>query len=75
MSTVYQRKKAALLSHATQIDPNSPFWFALPDEIAETVHPWEEYHLARSAVHVELPERDLFAGLREPAYDAAGGST
>jgi mycothiol S-conjugate amidase len=62
---VYQRKKAALLAHATQIDPASPFWFALPDDVAATVHPWEEYHLARSSVPVELPEHDLFAGLRQ----------
>jgi mycothiol S-conjugate amidase len=61
----------ALLAHATQIDPASPFWFALPDDVAATVHPWEEYHLARSSVEVELPETDLFAGLRNGAYDAA----
>ena len=65
VATVYQRKKAALLAHATQIDPESPFWFALPDDIAATVHPWEEYHLARSSVEVEVPETDLFAGLRD----------
>jgi mycothiol S-conjugate amidase len=65
VATVYQRKKAALLAHATQIDPQSPFWFALPDDIAATVHPWEEYHLARSSVEVEVPETDLFAGLRD----------
>ena len=64
ISTVWDRRKAALLSHATQIDPASPFWFALPDEVARTVHPYEEYHLARSNVHVELPESDVFAGLR-----------
>lgn len=64
-SEVYQRKKAALLAHATQIDPASPFWFALPDDVAATVHPWEEYTLVRSSVPVELPELDLFAGLRE----------
>jgi mycothiol S-conjugate amidase len=72
VATVYQRKKAALLAHATQIDPASPFWFALPDDIAATVHPWEEYHLARSSAEVELPEDDLFAGLRARAYDSAG---
>ena len=65
VSTVYARKKAALLAHATQIDPASPFWFALPDDVAATVHPFEEYHLARSQVPVEVPEDDLFAGLRE----------
>jgi mycothiol S-conjugate amidase len=74
VATVYQRKKEALLAHATQIDPASPFWFALPDDVAATVHPWEEYHLARSSVIVPMPEDDLFAGLREPAYDAANSS-
>lgn len=64
ISTVWDRRKAALLAHATQIDPASPFWFALPDEVARTVHPFEEYHLARSSVPVELPESDVFEGLR-----------
>jgi mycothiol S-conjugate amidase len=64
ISSVWDRRKAALLAHATQIDPASPFWFALPDEVARTVHPYEEYHLARSNVPVELPETDVFAGLR-----------
>ncbi len=64
VSTVYARKKAALLAHATQIAPDSPFWFALPDDIAASVHPYEEYHLARSSVEVDLPEDDVFAGLR-----------
>ena len=63
-------RRAALLAHATQIDPASPFWFALPDDVAATVHPWEEYTLARSSVPVELPETDLFAGLREHAYES-----
>jgi mycothiol S-conjugate amidase len=65
----YGRRKAALLAHATQIDPASPFWFALPDEVAAGVHPYDDYHLARSLVDSELPEDDLFAGIREPAYD------
>jgi mycothiol S-conjugate amidase len=64
ISTVWDRRKAALLAHATQIDPASPFWFALPDDVARTVHPYEEYHLARSNVHTELPETSVFAGLR-----------
>lgn len=64
ISSVWERRKQALLAHETQIDPNSPFWFALPDDVARTVHPFEEYHLARSNVDVELPETDVFAGLR-----------
>lgn len=56
--------REALLAHATQIDPNSPFWFGLPPEHARTVHPIDEYILARTHVHVEPPEDDLFAGIR-----------
>jgi mycothiol S-conjugate amidase len=57
-------RREALLAHATQIDPTSPFWFGLPPEVADTVHPFEEYSLARSLVDSPVPEDDLFAGLR-----------
>ncbi len=67
----YDRRKAALLAHATQIDPESPFWFALPDDIARDVHPIDEYHLARTTVEVTLPEDDLFAGVEADADEAA----
>ncbi len=54
----------ALLAHATQVDPSSPFWFGLPREVARTIHPYDDYILARSTVGTDLPEDDLFAGLR-----------
>jgi mycothiol S-conjugate amidase len=54
----------ALLAHATQIDPNSS-WFACPREAERVAWPTEDYHLARSLVDTELPEDDLFAGIRE----------
>lgn len=54
----------ALLAHATQVDPQSPFWFGLPREVARTVHPFDDYILAESRVATQLPEDDLFAGLR-----------
>ena len=54
----------SLLAHATQVDPTSPFWFGLPREVSRTVHPFDDYILARSRVDSELPESDLFAGLR-----------
>ena len=57
-------RPAALLAHRTQIDPESPFWFGLPPDVARTVHPWDEYQLARSLVDTTVPEDDLFAGLR-----------
>jgi len=57
----------ALRAHATQIDPESPFWFGLPPEVARTVHPYDDYVLARSLVPTTLPEDDLFAGVGDMA--------
>ena len=54
----------ALLAHATQIDPNGS-WFACPLGVQRAAWPTEDYHLARSLVDTELPEDDLFAGVRE----------
>ncbi len=53
----------ALLAHATQVDPDSAFWFGLPREIARTVHPFEDYILAHSRVETSVHETDLFAGI------------
>jgi len=53
----------ALLAHATQIDPTSPFWFGLPREVAATVHPWDEYTLAVSHVESDESKGDLFDGI------------
>ncbi len=57
-------RREALLAHATQIDPTSPFWFGLPPEIESTIHPFDDYVLARSRVGSAVPEEDLFAGIR-----------
>ena len=59
----------ALLAHATQVDPASPFWFGLPREVSREIHPFDDYILARSLVDLpphdaEHPETDLFEGLR-----------
>lgn len=63
----YQVRKGALLAHATQIDPDSPFWFGLPDDAAEEAWPYEDYVLARSEVgsgQVDAQlETDLFWGI------------
>lgn len=53
----------ALLAHATQIDPDGP-WFAVPLEVQQAVWPTEDYELVRSYVDSTPPEDDLFAGLR-----------
>ena len=73
-------RRDALLAHATQIDPDSPFWFGLPPEVANAVHPYDEYELARSLVDSQVPEDDLFAGVEAAladgsAVDGAGQGT
>ncbi|HET9542237.1 MAG TPA: mycothiol conjugate amidase Mca [Acidimicrobiales bacterium] len=60
----YDVRLDSLLAHETQVDPTSPFWFGLPRDVSRTVHPYDDYVLARSRVESELPEADLFAGLR-----------
>jgi len=54
-----------LLAHATQVDPESPFWFGLPREVSRAIHPYDDYILARSLVETTVPEDDLFAGVRQ----------
>ncbi|HLR27644.1 MAG TPA: mycothiol conjugate amidase Mca [Ruania sp.] len=60
----FANRDQALLAHATQIDPDG-FFFAVPRDIERRVWPYEEYELARSLVDSEVPEDDLFAGLRK----------
>jgi len=60
----FEVREAALKAHATQVDPDG-FWFACPLEVQRIAWPTEDYHLARSLVNSELPEDDLFAGIRE----------
>jgi mycothiol S-conjugate amidase len=61
-------RDAALQAHATQIDPDSKFWFGLAPEVRDAVHPFEHYRLARSRVGgVDVDEDDLFAGVEMPA--------
>ncbi len=60
----------ALLAHATQIDPDGP-WFACPLPLQREIWPTEDFELARSLVPVSLPESDLFAGVRELVENSA----
>lgn len=60
----FDARDDALRAHATQIDPNGPF-FAVPTDIQRQIWPTEEFELARTRVQVELPEHDLFAGCVE----------
>ena len=60
----FEVRDEALKAHATQVDPNG-FWFSCPLDVQRAAWPTEDYHLARSVVDTELPEDDLFAGIRE----------
>ncbi|MCA0155724.1 mycothiol conjugate amidase Mca [Tsukamurella sp. M9C] len=54
----------ALRAHATQIDPNGPF-FAVPMEWQQRLWPTEEYELAKTTVSSRMPEKDLFSGIEK----------
>ena len=65
-------RRLALLAHATQVDPESKFWFGLPPEVMGTIHPQDDYRLALVGTAdgtVTEPEwdgtveSDLFAGV------------
>jgi mycothiol S-conjugate amidase len=60
----FPRRDAALIAHATQVDPDGS-WFAVPLAIRQEQWPTEDFELARSMVDTERPEDDLFAGVRE----------
>ncbi len=72
ISAVADVRREALLAHATQVDPNSRFWFGLPPEVMRTVHPHDDYRLALvkaadGSVVVPEPdgkvEADLFSAI------------
>ncbi|MCD0485765.1 mycothiol conjugate amidase Mca [Streptacidiphilus sp. ASG 303] len=58
----FEVRDRALIAHATQIDPDGP-WFRVPREVQREVWPTEDFELARSLVDTSLPEDDLFAGI------------
>jgi mycothiol S-conjugate amidase len=60
----FERRDAALIAHATQVDPKGWF-FGVPLAIQREVWPTEDFELARSLVDSAIPEDDLFAGVRE----------
>ena len=60
----FERRDAALIAHATQVDPEG-MWFKIPLDLQREVWPTEDFELARSFVDTETPEDDLFAGVRD----------
>ena len=64
----FDRRDQALLAHATQIDPDGWF-FSIPRDLQARVWPTEDFELARTLVETQIPEDDLFAGVRELVAD------
>ena len=61
-------RREGLLAHATQIDPESSFWFGLPIEVDREIYPVDDYRLAAGPPPPEGEiETDLFAGVRSGA--------
>lgn len=60
-------RRDGLLAHATQIDPESNFWFGLPIEVDREIYPVDDYRLASGTVPDGEIETDLFAGVRSGA--------
>ncbi len=62
-SEYFDLRDAALVAHATQVDPTGR-WFSCPLDLQAAAWPTEDFQLARSLVDTALPEDDLFAGVR-----------
>ncbi len=61
----FPARDAALLAHATQVDPEGS-WFKMPRDLERSVWPTEDFEAAVSYVPVAAGEDDLFAGLGSP---------
>ena len=68
-SAWFDRRDAALLAHATQVDPDGT-WFRVPREVQQDVWPTEDFEAAASYVPITEGEDDLFAGLPADVAEA-----
>lgn len=57
----FDRRDEALRAHATQVDPDGP-WFRIPRDLEVEVFPWETYVLLRGVPYPDDAD-DLLAGL------------
>ncbi len=58
----FESRDRALRAHASQVSPDSAFFF-WPNDLQREVWPYEDFQLAISLVDSPLPESDLFAGI------------
>ncbi|UOR02272.1 mycothiol conjugate amidase Mca [Leucobacter allii] len=62
----FDRRDEALRAHASQVAPDSSFFF-WPNELQREAWPFEDYRLAASRVATSEFEADLFQGIEEDA--------
>ncbi|MGO1736091.1 MAG: mycothiol conjugate amidase Mca [Leucobacter sp.] len=60
----FDQRDAALRAHASQVPPDSPFFF-WPNDLQRQAWPFEDYRLAASRVATSEFEVDLFQGIEE----------
>jgi mycothiol S-conjugate amidase len=66
----FDTRDKALQSHASQVSPDSDFFF-WPNDIQIAAWPFEDFELVISHVAVTLPESDLFAGVGDDVTPAS----
>lgn len=62
----FERRDEALRAHASQVSPDSAFFF-WPNDLQREAWPFEDYRLAASRVATSEHETDLFQGITEEA--------
>ncbi|WP_349897466.1 mycothiol conjugate amidase Mca [Parafrigoribacterium soli] len=70
----FEHRDGALRSHASQVPPDSAFFF-WPNDLQRRAWPYEDFELVRSLVDSTLPESDLFAGIIDQDADGSPAST
>lgn len=60
----FEARDAALRSHASQVSPDSSFFF-WPNDLQRRVWPYEDFQLIDSKVPTTTPEADLFTGIED----------
>ena len=71
VSDSFEQRDDALRAHASQVSPDSPFFF-WPLELQRNAWPTEDFQLVESKVDSPLPESDLFAGVTDDATELVG---
>ena len=66
----FEQRDEALRSHASQVSPDSSFFF-WSNDVQRQAWPYEDYQLVDSRVETSTPESDLFAGITDDP-DASG---